>query len=149
MLSASDTDIQKTSALILNRGYDVAFVVPTETGLQKSIIDAHQAMRAFLKRNDVHDFFLQGQGDKVITECIFLTNQKSKRYFIDVKVSLYRPKTKTGDPRITRPRMMQPTQTNTKPSSTTSTPSRARRIKETTRYHRQRTQAKTARRSSR
>lgn len=100
MLSASDTDIQETSALILNKGYDVAFVVPTETGLQKSIIDAHQAMRAFLKRNDVHDFFLQKQGDKVITKCIFLTNQKAKRYIVDVKVSLYRPKTKKGDPRM-------------------------------------------------
>lgn len=102
MLATSDTNIQEISALILGKGYDVAFIVPTPTGLGKSIMDAHQPFRAWLKRNDIHDFFAQKQGTthKVLTKGIFITHRGSKHYIIEVDVSLYRPETKTGDPRL-------------------------------------------------
>ena len=96
MLSISDTDIQETSSAILKLGYDVAFLVPTETGLAKSILDAHHSLRAFLKRNDIHDYQEQKQGVKRIITAQFIT----KEDVCEIKVSLYRPETKSGDPRI-------------------------------------------------
>ena len=90
MLSISDTDIQETSSAILKLGYDVAFLVPTETGLAKSILDAHHSLRAFLKRNDIHDYQEQKQGVKRIITAQFIT----KEDVCEIKVSLYRPETK-------------------------------------------------------
>ncbi len=102
MLSLSDTNIQEASALILAKGYDVAFIVPTPTGLKKSIMDAHHSIRALLKRNEIHDFFTQKQGTshKVITKGIVITNRMSQGILIDVDISFYRPETKSGDPRL-------------------------------------------------
>ena len=96
MLSISDTDIQETSSAILKLGYDVAFLVPTETGLAKSILDAHHSLRAFLKRIDLHDYQEQKQGIKRYITAQFIT----KEDVYEKKVSLYRPETKGGDPRI-------------------------------------------------
>lgn len=96
MLSISDTSIADISSLILNAGYDVSFLVPTETGLDKSILDAHESLRSFFKRLKLHDYALQKQGDKKLVEAEFITSYE----VFPVKVSLYRPKTKKGDPRI-------------------------------------------------
>jgi len=96
MLSTSDINISYASSKILNSGYDVSFLVPTETGLNKSILDAHESLRSFFKRNGLHDYQSQKQGDKKYVEAEFITSQKT----FSVKVSLYRPKTKNGDPRI-------------------------------------------------
>jgi hypothetical protein len=56
MLKKSDIDLSETSTALLNLGFDVSFLVPTNTALEKSIIDAHDSMRAFLKRNEIHDY---------------------------------------------------------------------------------------------
>ncbi len=96
MLSSSDTNIQEVSTLILNNGYDVAFLVPTETGLKKSILDAHKSIRAFLKRTYLHDYENQRQGLKHYITAKFITSDD----VTEQKVSLYRPETKNGDPRI-------------------------------------------------
>ena len=51
MLANSDTNIENVAALILGQNYDVAFLVPTETGLNKSILDAHHSIRALFERD--------------------------------------------------------------------------------------------------
>jgi len=96
MLSTSDTNIQEVSTLILNNGHDVAFLVPTETGLKKSILDAHKSIRAFLKRTQLHDYDSQRQGLKHYITAKFITADE----VLEKKVSLYRPESKSGDPRI-------------------------------------------------
>jgi len=98
MLSSSDTDIQEVSSAILNQGYDVAFLVPTQTGLKKSILDAHKSVNSLFKRTGIHDYSLQKQGsdNKVQLESCFIT----KDDVLSKTVSLYRPNTKKGDPRI-------------------------------------------------
>jgi hypothetical protein len=96
MLSLSDTDIQEISSIILNQGYDVAFLVPTETGLIKSIIDAHQSLRAYFKRTEFHDYEQQIKGVKHQITAYFVTED----FTYEKTVSLYRPETKNGDPTI-------------------------------------------------
>ena len=96
MLSLFDTPIPDVSAQIIGRGYDVAFLVPTATGLNKSILDAHHALRAFLKRNGIHHYAKQRQGIKHYINAHCITAQG----VIARKVSMYRPQTKQGDPRI-------------------------------------------------
>lgn len=96
MLSLSDIDISQTSSAILNAGYDVSFLVPTQTGLEKSILDAHEPLRSFFNRTKLHNYSLQKQGVIKHISAEFIT---SGEIFI-TKVSLYRPKTKKGDPRI-------------------------------------------------
>jgi hypothetical protein len=96
VLNQSDTNIETVSTLILNEGFDVAFLVPTETAMEKSIMDAHGSIRAFLKRNNIHDYEKQPQGPKEYIDVNFITSIES----YERKVSLYRPETKDGDPRI-------------------------------------------------
>ncbi len=96
MLSLSDISISEVSSAILNAGYDVSFLVPTQTGLEKSILDAHESLRSFFKRTELHDYSLQKQGIKKSVDAKFITHNEISM----VKVSLYRPITKKGDPRI-------------------------------------------------
>jgi len=70
----------------------------TETGLRKSIFDATEPMRALLRSSGVHDYVAQGQGEeskRVLEGFIHGENGAEP-----VSISLYRPKTKQGDPRI-------------------------------------------------
>ncbi len=96
MLSLSDISISEVSSAILNAGYDVSFLVPTQTGLEKSILDAHESLRSFFNRTKLHDYSLQEQGLKKYVSAEFITSHE----VFTTKVSLYRPKTKKGDPRI-------------------------------------------------
>ncbi len=70
----------------------------TKTGYDKGIMDAVTSLRLYLQENDVHDFQKQEQGSnhKKLVETYILT--KDKKY--KTQTSLYRPKTKKGDPRI-------------------------------------------------
>jgi hypothetical protein len=84
---------------VLNRaGIESVLLFITETGLRKSIMDATEPMRRLLKANGVHDFALQLQGpeNKVLLGAKLLTNAD----IVDVPLSLYRPVTKHGDPRM-------------------------------------------------
>ena len=98
MIKQSDTEVEVVSAAILNNGFDVAFIVPTETGMNKSIMDAYGSVRSFLKRNEIHDYEEQKQGpsNKRLIDVHFVTSKG----VTDLKMSLYRPETKDGDPRI-------------------------------------------------
>lgn len=84
--------------VLTENSVSLTLIEPTENGLKKSIMDATGTVRNYLKKNEVHDYSLQGQGpeSKIILEALIysdFTTYKSK-------VSLYRPKTKKGDPRI-------------------------------------------------
>lgn len=76
----------------------VAFLMPTATGLKKSILDAVAPVRAFLLRVGIHDYQHQQQGPEnaVRTRAHFVTAAATER----TTMSMYRPITKQGDPRI-------------------------------------------------
>lgn len=77
---------------------DVSFLVPTKTGLKKSIMDATEQVRYHLREAKIHDYDAQpqGKGAKVKLPAIIY----SKGEIVPVECSLYRPKAKDGDPRI-------------------------------------------------
>lgn len=98
MLSRSDRSIPEIIALFAEYGIEAGYLVPTDTGLGKSIFDAHLSLRQFLAHNQIHDYSTQGQGEsnKVILDGYFIDGQGAH----PTKISLYRPETKSGDPRI-------------------------------------------------
>lgn len=98
MLKISKTDITDTLAWFKKRGFQVSFVVPTQTGLDKSIMDATSGFREFLKTTNIHNFDEQRQG--ISNKKIVKTKLYSKNQFHETKTSLYRPETKNGDPRL-------------------------------------------------
>ena len=77
---------------------EVGLIVPTATGMQKAIMDAHAPLREYLSAAAVHDYADQSQGPdykrKVTT---WLVGRDGIEY---TESSLYRPLTKQGDPRI-------------------------------------------------
>lgn len=98
MLSASDTPIDQFISYFADVGINVAFLVPTETGYAKSIMDATSSVRSLLFCENVHDYEtqLQGPTNKVLIPAHFVYPDK----IVDTFASLYRPLTKKGDPRI-------------------------------------------------
>lgn len=98
MLSMSDTPINEFIPYFAETNTAVAFLVPTPTGYEKSIMDVTKPLRELLKFANVHDYETQGQGqeNKVIIESHFITRDD----VINTSASLYRPNTKDGDPRI-------------------------------------------------
>lgn len=99
MLSNADRNITEVLDFFSQRGIEVGLLVPTDTALKKSIIDATEPFRAFLVSQGVHDFSLQSQGKEskvVLPAQIFASANESH----SSRVSLYRPRTKNGDPRI-------------------------------------------------
>lgn len=78
---------------------DVTLIQPTRTGLEKSILDATAPVRIFLKSNELHDYGVQGLGAREHGEYLKAGLFSTDRV-LNSRVSLYRPKTKKGDPRI-------------------------------------------------
>ena len=98
MLNRSDTSIKPVVSYLAKYSIEGGYLVPTQTGLEKSILDAHESLRKFLNQNNYHDYSRQGQGtnNKVLKTGFILSNTG----WVETSVSLYRPITKTGDPRI-------------------------------------------------
>jgi hypothetical protein len=98
VLGKADFSIERALKYFADHDLEVAFLSPTRTGLEKSIMDAHGDLRAFLRDQGVHDFDSQRQGTdaKAMIEATFLGYLDAP----DTWVSLYRPETKSGDPRI-------------------------------------------------
>lgn len=84
--------------LLTKHSVSVTLIEPTKTGLKKSIMDATGAVRNYLKENGYHNYDEQQQGPhyKVIIEGFIYEQFKVAKSI----VSLYRPVTKKGDPRI-------------------------------------------------
>lgn len=66
------------------------------TSLDKYYFDAIAPIRAFLLEEGIHDYSAQEQGPKEYKDGYLLTDT----LMIPAKASLYRPKTKKGDPRL-------------------------------------------------
>ena len=61
MLDKSDTSVAATLLAFTNQGLDAGFLVPTQTAMEKSIIDAHDTFRSYLDRNKIHSFDAQAK----------------------------------------------------------------------------------------
>ena len=98
MLSFSNISVIETLQAFKLKGIPVSFLVPTRTGLEKSIMDATKDIRIYLESWGLHDFAKQQQGanNKSFLETELIVGEN----VIKTKTSLYRPKTKDGDPRI-------------------------------------------------
>lgn len=93
------TATESENLAALNRsGKPSALLFLTVTGLKKSILDATEPLRRMLREANVHDYVLQGQGEKHkrLLPALILEDAG----IFTVTSSLYRPKTKKGDPRI-------------------------------------------------
>jgi hypothetical protein len=80
-------------------GVEFSIFEPTLTGLGKAILDATQTVRTHFELTHFHLYATQGLGANehgVKKRAYFLTPTQ----LIESKVSLYRPKTKKGDPRM-------------------------------------------------
>ena len=93
-----DDVVAKNKKFFVSLGIEFAMFEPTATGLQKSILDATQPVRRLFESQSFHFFDQQGQGEnyKVIKIAHLSTNNE----IIRTQVSLYRPQTKQGDPRM-------------------------------------------------
>ena len=89
----------------------VAFLTVTQTQLNKSIMDAVKPLRELLKEKGVHDYSTQEQGThakvvKVVNFIIHTTEIVGHDVLypysttVEEKVTLYRPTSGNGDPRI-------------------------------------------------
>lgn len=96
MLNLSDVDTVEVIREFGEHGVSAAYFVPTEIGLRKSIYDATQNIRDYLLRNGLHDYSNQPQ-KQYVREKIGLIQAKDIVY---TTISLYRPETKKGDPRL-------------------------------------------------
>lgn len=98
VLAKADISIESFLPFFASTGLSVAFLVPTETGYKKSIMDATASVRYLLKSENVHDYEgqLQGPENKKLVETYFVTSNNT----VSSCASLYRPVTKKGDPRI-------------------------------------------------
>lgn len=98
MLSKSDIPLEAVLPAFVNREIDVAFLAPTATHLKKSLIDAVGNVRQFFLRNGIHDYSTQPQGmeHKHIVPVKMVCEDK----IVDTQMSIYRPCTKQGDPRL-------------------------------------------------
>jgi MvaI/BcnI restriction endonuclease family len=99
VLAESDFPIEEAIDVFAAFGIEAAFIVPTQTGYEKSILDAHKSVRAFFKFHGIHDFDAQGLGADEFGKKVPIT-YLSEEGLIEKDISLYRPKTKTGDPRM-------------------------------------------------
>lgn len=84
--------------LLTEKSVELCLIEPTETGLEKSIMDATGSVRTYLRSQGIHDYELQNQGqDNKVQVASFLV---SPNELVISVASLYRPNTKKGDPRI-------------------------------------------------
>jgi hypothetical protein len=84
--------------MLTRHAVEAALLVPTPNGLEKSIFDATDGLREYLAGRGYHDYEAQPQGqDHKVLKQAFLVRPHSLE---PTQVSLYRPTTKNGDPRI-------------------------------------------------
>jgi len=92
------TRVTRNKAYLAAVGIEYSMFEPTITGLKKSILDATRPVRSHFESENFHFYDKQGQGDdfKEIKTAYFVTVNSVE----PSRVSLYRPKSKKGDPRM-------------------------------------------------
>jgi len=98
MLAQANISVVDTLRLFKSAQVPMCFLVPTKTGLEKSIMDATKSVQDFFIGNNIHNYAVQGQGTD--TKVLISTLLVSGGVIVKTKTSLYRPETKSGDPRI-------------------------------------------------
>lgn len=95
---------KKNHAFFSRIGREHASIWTTPVMLRKSIIDATSDIRFILQEANIHDYKTQEQGPehKIIKDAFFVSDKLAMS-----KASLYRPRTKSGDPRIWFSKMSQ------------------------------------------
>lgn len=83
---------------LVNKRIDYTTIQITQTGINKSTLDATAPVRSFFKEYGIHDYEhqLQGPDNKIFKETYILTETD----FFKTQTALYRPVTKKGDPRL-------------------------------------------------
>ena len=84
--------------VLISYGVEFSIFTPTNNGLKKSILDATGPVRTHFELEKFHYYHQQNQGveNKVIKKAYLLTDSS----VIESNMSLYRPITKKGDPRM-------------------------------------------------
>jgi len=84
--------------LVSIQGAEVGLFEVTAVQLEKSIVDANFSIRAALAATGFHYYEQQPQGEdhKVVVDLALLTSSG----LVEAKMSMYRPDTKGGDPRL-------------------------------------------------
>lgn len=83
---------------LTQKSLEYTIVQITKTGYSKSILDATDPMRQYFKEQGMHDYATQAQGpENKVSQYSAILDASSCYY---TTTSLYRPKTKKGDPRI-------------------------------------------------
>jgi hypothetical protein len=94
MLEKSDFPVAIALEALGRVGIEAALLVPTPTGLVKSIFDATDGLREYLAACGYHDYKAQPQGPEAkVQRDAFLVRANK---FEPTTVSLYRPQTKKG-----------------------------------------------------
>jgi hypothetical protein len=77
----------------------LAMLELTQTGHTKGIMDATDSVRRFFKESGIHDYLSQPKGEdsKHLVDAFLLRPDGTVK---NTKVSMYRPQTKDGDPRV-------------------------------------------------
>lgn len=90
--------VEQNRRALTKAGVEFSVFEVTATGLKKSILDATQPVRTHFELENFHFYYEQAQGPehKVVKDAFLLTDNFST----PSKLSLYRPKTKQGDPRM-------------------------------------------------
>ena len=93
--------LSRNRAALAQNGIEYSIFEPTKTGLIKSILDATQTVRTHFGLINFHDYEAQPQQSseedhKVTKRAVFLTPCDTTVS----RMSLYRPATKSGDPRM-------------------------------------------------
>ena len=88
MISKSNINVAFTLTEFKEKNLNPVFIVPTATGLNKSIMDATETVRSFLEENEIHNFKNQKQGEenKVILNIDIVSKNKifeTKLIYID------------------------------------------------------------------
>ncbi|WP_428666445.1 DUF262 domain-containing protein [Runella sp.] len=88
---------KKRSEILLDMGVLFTTIIPTKTGLEKSIMDATFSIREFLKTNNIHNYEGQSYGPeyKVIKKARYILESSVE----ELEISLYRAHNR-GDARI-------------------------------------------------
>lgn len=92
-LKFSDVDPLPIYQFLTNKQKSFCLFVPTITGIRKSIFDALDPLKTLFKANGTFDFANQKPGVKHRLSAWFL---KADGSYTETKISLYRPKTKSG-----------------------------------------------------
>lgn len=89
---------EKNVTFLVNKQIKYATIQITQTGINKSTLDATAPVRTFFLENGVHNFERQPQGQehKRFIKTFILSENAMK----ETQTSIYRPVTKKGDPRM-------------------------------------------------